>query len=89
MKYVPPIAGMVCTVFITLLMLVFMVAGMANASDEQLNSMELWATVLSLLSLACIVGSIVLLRKRRFAPATLVAFVPVAVMLVIFVVTAV
>ncbi len=88
MKYIPPIAGMLCTAFITLMMLVFTLAGMANASAEQLRSMKLWAAVLALLALACIVGSIVLMRYDRFGLAALVAFIPVMVMAIIFAATA-
>ncbi len=80
MKYVLPIAGMLCTAFSTLLMLVFMVAGAANTTAEQQRSMKLWAGGLSLLAVVCVVVSIVLLRQDRMGAAALVAFVPVVVM---------
>ena len=88
MKYIIPIAGMLCTAFVTVLMLVFMVAGAANSNAEQLRSMKLWAGGLSLLSVGCIVAGIVLMRYDRFGLATIVAFVPVAVMFIIFAVSA-
>lgn len=80
MKYVLPIAAMLATGLATLLMLVLMVAGAANSSDEQLRTMKLWAGGLSLLSLVCVVLGIVLLRQDRSGHAALVAFIPVMVM---------
>ena len=80
MKYVLPILAMLCTAGSTLLMLGFMLAGAANASEEQLRSMKWWAGGLSLLSLVCVVVGIVLLRQGRSGHAAVVALVPTVVM---------
>lgn len=85
MKYLLPIAAMLCTAFCTLVMLVFLLAGMANSSPEQLRSMQLWVAGLCLLSLVCVVAGIVLMRRDRPGAAALVAFLPTAVMGCIFV----
>ncbi|HEX2617027.1 MAG TPA: hypothetical protein VHL57_05750 [Flavobacteriales bacterium] len=86
MKYVLPIAAMICTAGATLLMLVFTMAGMANSTPEQLRSMKWWAGGLSLLSLACVTIGALLLRQGRSELAALVAFLPTAIMGTIFLV---
>ena len=80
MKYVLPVVGMVCTAFATLLMLVFMMAGAANSSADQLRSTKLWAGGLSILSLMCIVAAIVLMRRDRCDMAALVAVVVMGIL---------
>ncbi|MEO8068284.1 MAG: hypothetical protein ABI599_11380 [Flavobacteriales bacterium] len=84
MKYLLPIAAMVCTVGTTLLMLVFHAAGAANAGPEQIRSMKLWAGGLSILALVCVIASIVLMRNGQIAWAALIAFIPVVVMGIVF-----
>ena len=84
MKSLLPIAAMLCTACTTLLMLVFTLAGMPNSSAEQLRNMQVWAGGLCLLSLVCVVVGIVLMAKDRSRQAALVAFLPSAVMGLIF-----
>ena len=84
MKNLLPIAAMLCTACTTLLMLVFTLAGMPNSSAEQLRNMQVWAGGLCLLSLVCVVVGIVLMAKDRSRQAALVAFLPSAVMGLIF-----
>lgn len=83
MKYILPIAALLCTAFIMLFTLVFMLSGMANASGDQLRAFEIGALVLVLAWVGSIVASIVLMRKGRFGLAGLVALVPMLVMFVI------
>lgn len=71
---------MVCTVGATLLMLVFHLAGAANASPEQIRSMKMWAGGLSVLSLVCVIAGIILMRNGQTAWAVSVAFLPTVVM---------
>ena len=85
MKHLLPIAAILCTVLSTLLMLVFMMAGAANSSPEQLRSMKWWAGGLSLLSVVCVIAGIMLLRRGRTGQAALVAFLPTGILFWIFV----
>lgn len=80
MKMVLPILAMVCTAGATLIMLVFMMAGAANAGPEQIRSMKRWAWVLGLLALIGVVAGIALLRHDRSTLAAVVAFAPTVVM---------
>lgn len=85
MKRLLPIAAILCTVLTTVLMLVFSMAGMANATPEQTQRMELWMGGLSLFALVCVITGIVLMRKQRHGRAALVAFLPTGILFWIFV----
>lgn len=85
MKRLLPIAAILCTVLTTLLMLVFSMAGMANAPPDQIQRMELWMGGFSLLALTCVIASIVLMRRQRHGPAALVAFLPTGILFWMFV----
>lgn len=80
MKYVLPIGAMLLSGFLTLMMVVFTLAGMANARPEQLRTLELWVGGFILVYVGSLVASIVLLRKGRVGNAILVALAPTMVM---------
>lgn len=84
MRYLLPIAAMLCTAFVTVLMLVFTVAGAANAQPEQLRSMKAWALSLVVFALLCTGVAILLLRQGRTGLAGLVALLPLLVMGLLF-----
>ena len=86
MKSLLPIAAMLCTACTTLLMLVFTLAGMPNSTAEQLRNMQLWAGGLCGLSLVCVIVGIVFMAQDRPRQAAVVAFLPSAVMGLIFLV---
>ncbi|MCB1123459.1 MAG: hypothetical protein KJT03_18040, partial [Verrucomicrobiae bacterium] len=74
------ILAMICTVFSTLTMLVFCLAGSANASPEQMHQINRIMGGFSLLSLAGIATGIVLLRCRKPGWALVASILPTLIM---------
>lgn len=81
-----PITSIIATLITTVVMLVFSVAGAANASAEQLRSMKLQAGGMTVLAIVGIVGAIVCLRMGHPGWAAVAAIVPAAVMVLAFIV---
>ena len=65
MKNLLPIVAMLCTALATLVMVVFNLAGAANASAEQIRSQKIWVGGLSLLAVVGIVVGIFLIRAGQ------------------------
>jgi hypothetical protein len=76
MSIVIAIAAMICTALATLVMIVFNLAGAANASAAQIHSMKLWAGGMTLLAVVGVVAGIFLLRAGHPGWASLAAFAP-------------
>jgi len=83
MNYILPIAAMLLSGFLTLMMLVFAVAGAANAGADQLSEMGVFGGGMFLLFVGCVIGSIMLMRKDRFGKAALVALLPTVIIMII------
>ena len=79
MKLILPIAAMICTVLATLVMIVFHLAGAANASAELIRSMKIWVGGMTLLAVVGIVVGIFLLRADQPGWASLAAFAPTVI----------
>ena len=86
MKFILPTVAIFCTTLATLVMIVFNVAGAANASAEQIRSMKLWTGGLTLLAVVGIVVGIFMMRAGQPGWAAGAAFVPTVVMVIIFLV---
>ena len=77
------IAAMICTALATLVMIVFNLAGAANASAAQIHSMKFWAGGMTLLAVAGIAAGIFLLRAGQPGWATGVSFAPTIIFAII------
>ena len=86
MKLILPIFAMVCTTLATLVMIVFNIAGAANASAEQIRSMKVWSNGMTLLAVVGILIGIFLIRAGQPGWAAGAAIVPTVVMVIIFLV---
>ncbi len=86
MKFLLPIAAMICTVLSTLTAVVFCAGMGANASPEQIRALKLWMAGLSLLGAAGIVASIFFMRAGQHGLAAALAFAPTAIIVVIFII---
>ena len=86
MKNLLPIVAMLCTALATLVMVVFNLAGAANASAEQIRSQKIWVGGLSLLAVVGIVVGIFLIRAGQPGAAAGAAFLPTAIIAIIFLV---
>lgn len=84
MKFLLPILAMICTAIATLVMIVFNLAGAANASAEQIRSMKLWTGGMTLLAVAGIVAAIFLMRAGQPSWAAGAAFLPTVSIAIIF-----
>lgn len=86
MHVILPIIGMVITVLATLTAVVGCMLMGANATPAQILALKLWMGGLSLLGVAAVVTSIVLLRSGQANWATGAAFFPTVVILIILLV---
>lgn len=87
MNFIFPIFAMICTVLATLVLIVFNLAGAANASAEQIRSMKLWAGGMTLFAVAGIVVGIFLMRAGQPGWAAGAAFAPTVIIVIITLVT--
>ena len=76
MKLLLPILAMACTVLATLMALVFCMAGGANSTPAQIRALKLWMIVISLLGVAGVTISIILIRAGQPGWAAIVAIAP-------------
>jgi hypothetical protein len=86
MNAILPIVGMVVTVVITFTAVVFCMLMGANSTPAQIHVIKLWMAGLSLLGLAGVVVSILLLRASQHTWATWAAFIPTILIVIIFIV---
>lgn len=86
MTVILPIGAMLCTVVVTLAMLVFCSAMGANASPAAIAALKMWMLGLSVLSLAGIVVALVLMRSQPNLAAG-IAILPSLIIGVIFVIS--
>ena len=86
MKNFLPVLAMIFTALATLVMIVFNLAGAANANAEQIRSQKLWAGGLSLLAIIGIVVGIILMRAGRSGGAAGAAFLPAVIIAIVFMV---
>lgn len=86
MKFILPVAAMICTGFVTLTAIVFCAGMGANASPAEIRALKFWMSGLGLLGLAGIVVSMLLMRNGQFGLAAGVAILPSAIMLLIFII---
>lgn len=77
---------MVVTVIATLTALTFCMLGGANSTPAQIHTIKLYMVGFSLLGLAGVVASIILLRASQHTWAVWTAFFPAIIMLMIFIV---
>ena len=89
MKYLLPVAAMVCTAFATLMAITFCLAGGANSTPEQIRALKIWMVVISLVGVAGITAGIFLMRASQFGWAAGAAFLPTVIFLIIFIVSAI
>ncbi len=71
-----PIFAMICTALATLTALVFCMAGGANSTPAQIRALKLWMIVISLLGVAGVTISIILIRAGQPGWAAIVAIAP-------------
>ncbi len=83
MKALLPIVGILITVLSTLTALVCCMAMGANSTAAQILALKLWMGGLSLVGLAGVVASIVLLRSGQHGWAAGAAFFPTVVIVII------
>lgn len=83
MKTLLPIVGMLSTVLSTLTAVVCCMAMGANSTPAQIHALKLWMAGLSLLGLAGLVVSIVLLRSGQPGWAAGAAFFPTVAIAII------
>ncbi len=76
MKLLLPIFAMICTALATLTALVFCMAGGANSTPAQIRALKLWMIVISLLGVAGVTISIILIRAGQPGWAAVVAIAP-------------
>lgn len=86
MTLILPIGAILCTVAISLTMLVFCSAMGANASPAAIAALKMWMIGMSVLSLAGIVAGLVLMRSQPNLAAIL-AIIPAVIIGAIFVIS--
>ena len=86
MNAILPIVSMVVTALSTLTAIVGCMLMGANSTPAQIHALKLWMAGLSLLGVAGVVTSIVLLRVGQHHWATAAALFPTAVIVIIFLV---
>ncbi len=79
MNLILPILAMACTVLATLMALVFCMAGGANSTPAQIRALKLWMVFISLLGMAGVTVSIILIRAGHPGWASLAAFAPTVI----------
>lgn len=83
MKLLLPIFAMICTALATLTALVFCMAGGANSTPAQIRALKLWMIVISLLGVAGVTISIILIRAGQPGWAAVAAFAPAVIFAII------
>jgi len=84
MKLILPILAMVCSAFFTLSALVFCMGMGANAKPPEIRALKLWMLGFTLLGVAGVVVSILLIRANQHGWASLAAFAPTVIIWIIF-----
>ncbi|WP_414661416.1 hypothetical protein [Horticoccus sp. 23ND18S-11] len=80
------VAAMVCTVLATLTAIVFCLGMGANSSSAEIRTLNFWMAGFALLGIAGVVAGIILMRANQHGWAATAAFIPTALMAVIFIV---
>lgn len=80
------IAAMIVTVLVTLMAVVFCMAGGANSTPAQVRALKLWMAGLSLLGAAGVTTGILLLRAGQHGWAAGAAILPSIIMVLILIV---
>ena len=83
MKLLLPILAMIGTALATLTALVFCMAGGANSTPAQIRALKLWMIVISLLGVAGVTISIILIRAGQPGWAAVAAFAPAVIFAII------
>lgn len=83
MKLLLPILAMICTVLSTLTALVFCMAGGANSTPAQIRALKLWMSGISVLGVAGVTVSIILIRAGQPGLAAVAAFAPTVIYAII------
>ena len=86
MKFLLPIAAIICTTISTLMAITFCLAGGANSTPEQIRALKIWLVVISLLGVGGITAGIFLMRASQHGWAAGAAFLPTVLFLVGFIV---
>ncbi len=86
MKFLLPIAAMICTLLTTLTAVIFCAGMGANASPAQIRALKLWMAGLSLLGAAGILAGILYMRAGQPGMAAGAAFLPTVLIIVIFII---
>jgi len=86
MKYILPIAAMLCSVVATLTAVVFCLGMGANSSEAEIRQLKLWMAGLSLLGACGVAAGIFLLRAGQFNAAAGAAITPTIIVGIVFIV---
>lgn len=80
------VVAMICTVGSTLLMWVFSLASLPNASPESVQRVKLWTSGLTMCAVVCLSAAAWLVIVNRPVLAAVVAIVPVIIMAILFII---
>jgi hypothetical protein len=86
MKLVLPILAMLCTVFATLVAIVFCMGMGANAKPPEIRALQYWMGGLPLLGIGGVTVGILLIRSGQPVLAAAGAFAPTLIMSILFLV---
>lgn len=87
MKFLLPIAAMICTVISTLTAVVFCLGMGANSTPAQIRMLKLWMLALSLIGIIGILAGVYIMRSGgQNTTAATVAFLPTVIFVLILII---